>query len=203
MTRLVARTLLAADPGTDTLDAELHADVLTELARCAVDDAPDTADTALDAAEQAWLATGCEPGVAAVLLMRAARDRRAGRPAAAAVGAFAGLARVDAGGRRAGGAGSDHLAAALTAEWIAALVDAGRVEEARSEAVPAANRLFTTARPSRQLAGLRLAVARVGRRGRHRERHRGRRADRAGARGPGRRRRRRPRAGVGVPVHAR
>ncbi len=156
-----ARTLLAADPGTDTLDGELHADVLTELARCAVDDAPDTADSALDAAEQAWLATGCEPGVAAVLLLRAARDRRAGRPAAAAVGAFAGLARVDAGGRRAGGAGSDHLAAALTAEWIAALVDAGRVEEARSEAVPAANRLLTTARPSRQLAGLRLAVARV------------------------------------------
>jgi hypothetical protein len=156
-----ARTLLAADPATDTLDGELHADVLTELARCAVDDAPDTADSALDAAEQAWLATGCEPGVAAVLLLRAARDRRAGRPAAAAVGAFAGLARVDAGGRRAGGAGSDHLAAALTAEWIAALVDAGRVEEARSEAVPAANRLLTTARPSRQLAGLRLAVARV------------------------------------------
>ena len=156
-----ARTLLAADPGADTLDGELHADVLTELARCAVDDAPDTADTALDAAEQAWLATGCESGVAAVLLLRAARDRRAGRPAAAAVGAFTGLARVDAGGRRAGGAGSDHLAAALTAEWIAALVDAGRVEEARSEAVPAARRLLTTARPSRQLAGLRLAVARV------------------------------------------
>jgi hypothetical protein len=156
-----ARTLLAADPGTDTLDGELHADVLTELARCAVDDAPDTADSALDAAEQAWLATGCEPGVAAVLLLRAARDRRAGRPAAAAVGAFAGLARVDTGGRRAGGAESDHLAAALTAEWIAALVDAGRVEEARSDAVPAANRLLTTARPSRQLAGLRLAVARV------------------------------------------
>ena len=68
---------------------------------------------------------------------------------------------MDAGGRRAGGAGSDHLAAALTAEWIAALVEAGRVEEARSDAVPAANRLLTTARPSRQLAGLRLAVARV------------------------------------------
>ena len=173
--------------------------MLTELARCAVDDAPDTADAALDAAEQAWLATGCEPGVAAVLLLRAARDRRTGRPAAAAVGAFAGLARVNAGGRRAGGTGSDHLAAALTAEWIAALVDAGRVEEARSEAVPAANRLLTTARPSRQLAGLRLAVARVAAVGDTR----GRRADRAGARGPGRRRRRRPRAGVGVPVHAR
>ena len=156
-----ARTLLAADPGADTLDAELHADVLTELARCAVDDAPDTADAALDAAEQAWLATGCEPGVAAVLLLRAARDRRTGRAAAAAVEACAGLARVNAGGRRAGGTGSDHLAAALTAEWIAALVDAGRVEEARNEAAPAANRLLTTARPSRQLAGLRLAVARV------------------------------------------
>ena len=68
---------------------------------------------------------------------------------------------MNAGGRRAGGTESDHLAAALTAEWIAALVDLGRMDEARGEALAAANRLVATARPSRQLAGLRLAVARV------------------------------------------
>src|SRR6185312_12261780 len=36
-----------------------------------------------------------------------------------------------------------------------------RLDEARTEAVPAANRLLVATRPSRQLAGLRLAVARV------------------------------------------
>jgi hypothetical protein len=157
----VARALLAARAGTDALDGELRADVLTELARCAADETPDTADAALDAAEQAWRAAGCEPGVASVLLVRAARDRRAGRADDAATAALAGLSRVNASGRRAGDTDSEHLAAALTAEWIAALVDAGRLDEARSEAVPAANRLLTATRPSRQLAGLRLAVARV------------------------------------------
>ncbi|MGZ8749862.1 MAG: hypothetical protein ACXWYP_03170, partial [Pseudonocardia sp.] len=132
-----------------------------ELARCAVDEVPDTADAALDAAEQAWLTLGCEPGVASVLLVRATRDRRAGRADASVAAAVAGLARVNASGRRAGGTESDHLAAALTAEWIAALVDAGRMDEVGSDAVPAANRLLTATRPSRQLAGLRLAVARV------------------------------------------
>jgi hypothetical protein len=135
--------------------------VLAELARCAVDEAPDTADATLDSAEQAWLAIGCEPGVASVLLVRATRDRRAGRADASVAAAIAGLARLNASGRRAGGTQSDHLAAALTAEWIAALVDAGRLDEARSDAVPAANRLLTATRPSRQIAGLRLAVARV------------------------------------------
>jgi hypothetical protein len=158
---VIARSLLAADPGVDVLDAELRADVLTELARCAADEAPDTADAALDAAEQAWSAAGCEPGVASVLLVRAARDRRAGRVDAAVDAAVAGLARVNASGRRAGGTDCDHLAAALTAEWIAALVDAGRLEEARADAVPAADRLLGTTRPSRQLAALRLAIARV------------------------------------------
>ena len=34
----VARALLAVDPGADALDAELRADVLAELARCAADE---------------------------------------------------------------------------------------------------------------------------------------------------------------------
>jgi hypothetical protein len=159
--RAVARALLVMPSGADALNGELRADVLTERARCAADEAPSAADAALDAAEQAWRAAGCEPGVASVLLVRAARDRRAGRADDAVTAALAGLARVNASGRRAGDSDSEHLAAALTAEWIAALVDAGRLDEARSDAVPAANRLLTAARASRQLAGLRLAVARV------------------------------------------
>ena len=155
------QALLAVEPGVDDLEGELRPDVLTELARCAIDDAPDTAAAALDAAEQAWSAAACEPGVASVLLLRAAHERRAGRPDAAVAVAAGGLARVNAGGRRAGGTESDHLAAALTAEWIAALVDVGRMDDARGEALAAASRLVGTARPSRQLAGLRLAVARV------------------------------------------
>src|SRR6185312_1156433 len=42
-----------------------------------------------------------------------------------------------------------------------ALVEAGRVDEARREALPAANRLIAVASPSRQVAGLRLAIARL------------------------------------------
>ena len=79
----------------------------------------------------------------------ACRPRPAGGPAAAAaVGASTGLARVTRAGAAREAPGRT-IAAALTAEWIAALVDAGRVDEARSKAVPAAKRLLTTARPSR------------------------------------------------------
>jgi hypothetical protein len=156
----VARALLSAESAADD-DPELRADVLTELARCAVDDAPDTADDALAAAEQAWQAAACAPGVASVMLLSAARNRRAGRADVATAQAADGLGKVNAGGHRPGATTSDHVAAALTAEWIAALVEAGRVDEARGDALPAANRLIATARPSRQVAGLRLAIARL------------------------------------------
>jgi hypothetical protein len=157
----VARTLLSAGREAADADPELRADLYTELARCAVDDAPDTADDALHDAEQAWEAAGCAAGVASVTLLRAALHRRAGRADLAIVHAQDGLNRVDADGRGPGATASDHVAAALTAEWIAALVEAGRVDEARSTALPAADRLVATARPSRQVAGLRLAIARV------------------------------------------
>ena len=101
------------------------------------------------------------PGVASVTLLRAARSRRAGRAEVAVAEAVDGLATMHVRGRRAGTTASDHVAAALTAEWIAALVDAGRIDEARSEGVAAATRLVDSARPSRQVAGLRLAIARV------------------------------------------
>jgi syndecan 1 len=156
----VVRALLSGGPA-DEADPELRADLLTGLARCAVDDAPEAADDALKAAEQAWQALDCGPGVASVMLLDASRHRRAARPGLASVLAAAGLKRVDVEGRRAEMTRSDHVAAALAAEWIAALVEDGRVDEARSEAMPTAERLLALARPSRQTAKLRLAVARV------------------------------------------
>ena len=133
----VARTLLARTRAPTASTVELRADVLTELARCAVDDAPDTADRrpgrgGAGVARHGMRTRGrrrcccCAPR---------ATGGRAGRPLPRwrAVTGLATRGRRRAAG---GGAGSDHLAAALTAEWIAALVDAGRVDEARSEAVP-------------------------------------------------------------------
>ena len=175
--------------------------MLTELARCAVDDAPDTADTALDAAEQAWLATGCEPGVAAVLLLRAARDRRAGRAGRRRGGgvrrpcphrrrrATRGRRRVGpprggvdrrvdrcAGRRRPGGRGPERGGT-------------------RGETGSSPRRARAASWPGCAWRSPASPPSDVS--------DRGRRAGRAGARGPGCRRRRRPRAGVGVPVHAR
>lgn len=155
----LARKLLAAEAEPD--DAELCADVLTELAHCAVDDGAEEGDDALLVAQQAWQAAGSTPGVASVMLLRAGWDRRAGRADVAAAKAVGGLQLLNAGDRRFDAARSDHLVAALTAEWIAALADAGRVDQARRDALPAAHRLITTGRPSRQVAGLSLAVARI------------------------------------------
>jgi hypothetical protein len=157
----VARALLASTTGAEEADLELRADVLTELARCAVDDAPDTVDAALTAADEAWRAAASAPGAASVTLLRAAWSRRAGRADVASAEALDGLATVHVRGRCAGATTSDHVAAALTAEWIAALVDEGRLDDARTDGVAAANLLVGTARPSRQIAGLRLAIARV------------------------------------------
>ncbi len=178
-----ARALLALGPGdcppgavTADGDPELHADVLTEWARCALAGPPDSAgatgaepdaggsdaaDAALGAAEQAWRTLPCAPGLASVLLLRAVRSRRTGRPDIAAAQAAEGLALVEAPERPGDLDASPHLATALAAEWIAALVDAGRVDEARDLGLATADRLLASARPSRRTAGLRLAVARV------------------------------------------
>ncbi|MDT7706473.1 MAG: collagen type alpha, partial [Pseudonocardiales bacterium] len=56
---------------------------------------------------------------------------------------------------------SRHLAAGLAAEWIGGLLDAGRLEEAREGCAPLGPRLNDTTRPSRQMALLRLTVART------------------------------------------
>ncbi|MCO1654265.1 hypothetical protein [Pseudonocardia humida] len=144
--------------------AELRGDAFGVLARCAVDDDPDRVDGALECAGQAWAEV--EPplrelGGAAVALVAAAAHRRSGRPSIAAERAADGLAELER-AREATGSGprSGHLAAALAAEWILSLLDAGDAEQARQGCAELAPRLEHS-RPSRQLARLRLAVART------------------------------------------
>ncbi len=156
-----ARRLLAGVVAAD--DPELTADLLCAHARCAVEDAPDEVAAALDAAVTAWAMVGgrsAELGGASVALVRAVVERRAGRPAAAVEHAADGLARLER-GRAGSGTPSGHLAAALAAEWISALLDAGRVAEARDGCGALLPRLAERARPTRQLALLRLTVTRA------------------------------------------
>ncbi len=157
-----ARRLLAEVHVHDS-DPELAADVLCAQARCAVEDAPDEVGGALDAADAAWARVGGsagELGGASVALIRAVVERRGGRPAAAVDHAADGLAGLER-GRTGSGTPSAHLAAALAAEWISALLDAGRAGEARDGCSALLPRLSEQARPTRQLALLRLTVARA------------------------------------------
>ena len=156
-----ARRLAAPVAAAD--DGELLADLLCVHARCAVEDAPEDVAEAIGAAGAAWAAVegpAGELGGASVALINAVVERRAGRPAAAADRAAEGLARLER-GRAASGTPSSHLGAALAAEWISALLDAGRVAEARDGCDALLPRLAERARPTRQLALLRLTVARV------------------------------------------
>jgi syndecan 1 len=144
-------------------DPELAADLLCAHARCAVEDAPDEVMGALRAAEAAWNAVGGSAGQlggASVALIKAVVERRGGRPAVAVDHAGTGLARLER-GRTGPGTPSAHLAAALAAEWISALLDAGRAEEARDGCSALLPRLSEQARPTRQLALLRLTVTRA------------------------------------------
>jgi hypothetical protein len=147
----------------DGSDPELAADLLCAHARCAVEDAPDEVANALDAADAAWATVGgpaAQLGGASVALVRAVVERRAGRPEAAVDHAADGLGRLER-GRTGSGSPSGHLAAALAAEWISALLDAGRVTEARDGCGALLPRLSEQTRPTRQLALLRLTVTRV------------------------------------------
>ncbi|GAA1229171.1 hypothetical protein [Pseudonocardia alaniniphila] len=162
--RDLARSLVA--PVTaDATTPEAQADAFCVLARCAVDDAPDLVADALRRAEQAWSQVEApygEIGAASVALIRAAAQRAADRPDTAVEHAAEGLARLERSrGSDTPGTPSAHLAAALAAEWISALLDAGRVDEAREGCVPLMPRLSEPARPSRHLARLRLTVART------------------------------------------
>ncbi|WP_408004785.1 hypothetical protein, partial [Pseudonocardia lacus] len=159
-----AASALLAPVVAESAEAELRGDAFGVLARCAVEDDPDRVDAALECAELAWGEVGpplSELGAAAVALVAAAAHRRAARPHVAAERAADGLAELER-ARGAAGTGprSGHLAAALAAEWILSLLDAGDTEQARQGCAELAPRLEHS-RPSRQLARLRLAVART------------------------------------------
>ena len=160
-----ARGLIAPVAAADS--PLLRADAHTALARCAVEDDPGDVSLALQTARAAWAevaAPDSNLGLAVVELVAAAAHRRAGRAVESAAAATAGLTRLR---DRSGNAGalvsgpSVHLAAALTTEWISALLDNGRVDEAQDGCEPLFGWLGEPLRPCRQLARLRLTVARA------------------------------------------
>lgn len=155
---LVAPVVLASAAAED------RADALGVLARCVAEERPEAVDEPARRAEIAWAEVGGpygETGAATVALVAATGLRRAGRPGAAVERAAAGLSRLDRVRGRHPATPSRHLGAALAAEWIGALLDAGRADEAREGCVPLEPRLREVARPSRQMALLRLTVARA------------------------------------------
>ncbi len=158
-----ARGLLAPVVSAGTAP-ELRADGYWALARCAVEDRPDAVAELVRAAVAAWTEVGgprSDIGIAAAALVEATAERRAGRAPVAVERAAAGLARLERVRTAVTRTPSRHLAAALAAEWIFGLLDAGRVGDARDGCAPLESRLREPGRPSRQIALLRLAVART------------------------------------------
>nr|MBA3907952.1 hypothetical protein [Pseudonocardiales bacterium] len=158
MARLLVAPLLGADRSAD-----VRADAFGVLARCVMEERPAAIGEATRCAEIAWGAVDgshAELAGAALALLSAAALRRSGQPDSAVDRAEAGLARLD--GLRGGDdAPSQHLTAALGAEWITALIEAGRTDEARDGCQPMVRQLQEATRPTRQIALLRLAVARA------------------------------------------
>ena len=159
-----ARALSSPAAAADVAPA-IRADAYCVLARCLVEDRPAEAVNALRRAESACSEIeGPHGGVgsAGVALVAAFFERRSGRPLAAAEHAAEGLARLD-GDRNASHVptSSGHLAAALSAEWISALIDAGRLDDAAEGCAPLESLLADRTRPSRQVSLLRLTVARI------------------------------------------
>ena len=154
------RALLPTSAGAG--DLELAADIALARLRCRSDD---DVEVGLAAAEQAWARVGgrrAEVGAAVSLLVAAAVERRSGRAEQAVEHAVDGLARLDRGrGSSRELTPSGHLAAALAAEWVSALIDAGRPEHAAEAAGPLRTRLADHRRPTRQLALLRLTITRA------------------------------------------
>lgn len=142
-------------------DAALAADVATAGLRCRGVDAPSDPADALAAWGRVGRAAG-ETGAATVLLVAAATDRRVGRAESAVTRAVEGLGRLDRARTSVRALNpSPHLAAALAAEWISALIAAGRSDQSREGSRLLRERLVEYARPTRQLALLRLTLARV------------------------------------------
>ena len=155
----VARKLV--EPLGHDRPPEVRADALAVLARCAFEDRPAAVGEATRRATEAWAAVrgaDAEIAVAALTFLSATAARRAGHPAAAADHAAEGLARLD---DLRPGASAPHLVAALAAEWISALVEAGRAEDACAACAATAKHLVPPVRPTRQIALLRLTVARA------------------------------------------
>ncbi|WP_170183853.1 hypothetical protein [Pseudonocardia hydrocarbonoxydans] len=154
-----SRALLDGVPDGVT-EPGLAADVATARLRCSSDGLLDPAD-----ALAAWARVGGaagQIGLAASLLITASADRRRDRPADGVARAVEGLERLD----RArlsprSSSPAPHLAAALSAEWIASLIAAGRSDQASEGSRPLRERLADHARPTRQLALLRLTLTRV------------------------------------------
>lgn len=137
-------------------DTELAADLATVRLRCRGD--ADPAD-ALTAWERLGGAAG-QVGAAATLLVAAVTDRRTDRAERAVTRAVDGLGRLDRARPSADALSpSPHLAAALAAEWISSLIATGRPDQAREGSRPLRERLVEHARPTRQLALLRLTLA--------------------------------------------
>ncbi len=159
----VARSLIVPVLSADR-SADVRADAYGVLARCVMEERPATIGEATRRAEFAWGEAGgvdADIASAALALISAAALRRSGHPDSAVDHAAEGLARLDEIRAAQEGAPSRHLAAALAAEWITALVEAGRTDDAREACAPMAQQLRKTARPTRQIALLRLAVARA------------------------------------------
>jgi collagen type I/II/III/V/XI/XXIV/XXVII alpha len=157
--QLVEPLLVGADR-----PADVRADALGVLARCVLEERPPAIDEATRRAEAAWAKVGgvdAEIAAGALALLSAAASRRSGHPDVAVARSADGLARLDGipSGRAA--TPSRHIAAALAAEWITALVEAGRADEAREGCDLVASHLSATGRPTRQIALLRLTMARA------------------------------------------
>ncbi|WP_300019048.1 hypothetical protein [Pseudonocardia sp.] len=163
-----SRALMPAIPARGA-EPEFVADVLTAAARCALADAhaPDAATTASTLAPglAAWASVGGvrgELGAAGMQAVGAAAVRRAGQPEVAVTLAVDGMHRLDrCRPTPESPSPSAHLAAALAVEWIAALIEAGRPEQAQDGSGPLQDRLVESARPTPQLALLRLTIARA------------------------------------------
>lgn len=117
----------------------LQADAYCALARCAVEDRPADVPDALRRAGAIWAELDGPRGgfgTASVALVAAVAERRAGRPAEAVLRAVEGLVRLAGVAGRGTRPQSGHLAAALATEWISALLDVGRSEEAGRAGLP-------------------------------------------------------------------
>ena len=159
-----ARQLVGPVLADDDRPADVRADALGVLARCMLEERPMAIAEASRRAQAAWGSVGgadAEIAAAALALVSAAASRRSGHPDVAVDRAAEGLARLDNVSAGPAGTPSPHLAAALSAEWITAMVEAGLADDAREGCTLMSAHLHRSGRPTRQVALLRLTMARA------------------------------------------